>query len=334
MLENKFDFGIHGSTIIETFYDGNLQPVRVPPNCVLDLSSIQSSNRRLFEPITNFLDEVKRRGKNSFYIQRTFALGDMLMLIPVVRHLRTLGFDPWIRTSSLFKDILKVFDIQIEFTTDRQDTNEFGISLDGTIERDHYNAVLSRMHRVHIYLEALGVKEMPKEVDWSCDLSWFPEVEVGDGEYIALQEGGSTQAKRLTEETINYIHKALEGKKVKVIATGNAVGRIAPTPLHLFTLIAKAKCLISMDSAPLWISHFTKTPVIAILGPSRPEERLTLHPLYPEGAVGIELNKEIGCDACFEHAEKCNSSFSCLKVPPKRICELLLPKVMRFWRGE
>ena len=41
-----------------------------------------------------------------------------------------------------------------------------------------------------------------------------------------------------------------------------------------FSTIAKAKCLITMDSSPLWISHFTRTPVVVLFGPTRDSERL------------------------------------------------------------
>jgi ADP-heptose:LPS heptosyltransferase len=100
---------------------------------------------------------------------------------------------------------------------------------------------------------------------------------------------------------------------------------------ELFSWIAGARCVVTMDSSPLWVSHFTKTPVIAILGPSRPAERLKAHPLYPEGAVAIELNKELKCEPCFEIAEHCKRKFDCLKtISPERLYELIQPHVMRF----
>lgn len=334
-MEPRFDFGMNDSKIVETYYDKNHQPIRIPPDCVIDLATIESSYKNSFRPIANFLAEVKKRGNPPFYVQRTFALGDMLMLVPVVRHLRTLGYDPRIRTTSLFKDILELFDVQIELIMNSVfHVDEFGISLDGTIERDHWDEALSRFHRVYIYLKALGVEEMPEKVDWSYDFSRFCEgtVDTDNEPYVVFQDGGSTSRKQLAKETTAHICESFESRGVKVTFIGDEFGKIR-TPLHLFNLIAGAKCIISMDSAPLWISHFTETPVVCILGPSRPEERLTLHPLYPEGAVGIELSREVGCEPCFENAAKCNNEINCMKVPPERIYKLLEPAVMGFWRS-
>ena len=331
-MEPRFDFGISGSRILETYYDENLQPVRVPADCVLDLNTIRPFYRQSFRPVKNFLAEVDEREGASFYIHRTFALGDMLMLVPVVRYLRTLGYDPRIRTSGLFKEILSCLGILVELI-EHPHLDGFGISLDGTIERDHRDRSLSYFHRVHIYLKALGVKEMPEKVDWSYDFSQLPEVDVGDEPYVAFQDSGSTPIKRLQSDAVRHIYESFKKDGVKVISISDAIGKNLPSALHLFALIAKAKCLISMDSAPLWASHFTETPVVCIFGPTRPEERLTLHPLYPEGAVGIELSKEIKCKPCFEHAGKCHRKIDCLKVKPERVYELLKPEVMRFWRS-
>ncbi|TET08675.1 MAG: hypothetical protein E3J86_10260, partial [Candidatus Thorarchaeota archaeon] len=140
-MEPRFDFGINGSRILETYYNENLQPVRVPADCVLDLNTLRPFYRRLFRPVENFLAEVDKRREPSFYIHRTFALGDMLMLVPVVRYLRTLGYDPRIRTTDLFREILTYLGILVEIA-DHPHLEGLGISLDGVIERDHWDRSL------------------------------------------------------------------------------------------------------------------------------------------------------------------------------------------------
>jgi len=100
----------------------------------------------------------------------------------------------------------------------------------------------------------------------------------------------------------------------------------------LFSWIAGAKAVISMDSAPLHVSYFTNTPVIAVLGPGRYQERLSLHPRYPEGAIGIQLNNEIGCKSCFEQASQCNYKFLCIKnIKSERLYELIRQPLLEFW---
>lgn len=329
-MKAVFDFGIHDSRILETFYNENLHPVVVPPNCVIDLSTIRSFYRRQFTPIPNFLSFAKKQWKGSFYLQRTYALGDLLMLVPVIRHLRTLGHDPYIKTTDLFVEVLNTLGISVSPITNRLDTEEFGISLDGTIERDHREKSFNQIHRVYIYLKALGITKLPEELDWSCDFSKLPEMGVGDEPFVVFQDGGSTPMKQLAGNT-KYIIQQFESVGVKVIPISDLFGKHLKSALYLFSLISKAKCLITMDSAPLWISHFTKTPVVAIFGPTRPQERLTLHPLYSEGTAAIELSKEVDCEPCFEHAAKCNNMVSCLAVSIEKIYELLEPEVFRFW---
>lgn len=333
ILKAVFDFGIHDSKIVEIFYNENLQPVVVPPNCVIDLSTIRSFYRNNFTSIPDFLSFAKKQWEGSFYLRRSYALGDLLMLVPVIRHLRTLGHNPYIKTTDLFVDVLNALGISVSVIRNRLDTEEFGISLDGTIERDHWEQSLNQIHRIHIYLKSLGIKKIPKELDWSYDPLRFPEMEVDDDPFVLLQDGGSTRMKKLVGNT-DYIIKKFGSVGIKVIPISDLFGKHLKSASHLFSLMAKAKCLITMDSGPLWISHFTKTPVVCIFGPTRPKERLTLHPLYPEGAVGVELSKEVNCKPCFEHAVKCDNKVSCLAVPIERIYELLEPKVFQFLEKE
>jgi hypothetical protein len=83
----------------------------------------------------------------------------------------------------------------------------------------------------------------------------------------------------------------------------------------------------------MFISYFINTPLLVILGPGRPQERLGLHPRYPEGAVGIRLNEEIGCESCFEQADACRHTYSCIKgIKSERLYEIIRPKLKEFWK--
>lgn len=333
MLDGRFEFGMHNSNIIETFYDDNLQPVVVPPNCVIDLATIRSCYRNRFWPVKNYLAEIDKREGGNFYIRRTFALGDVLMLVPVVRYLKILGYTPYVQTSDMFVGLLRMLGLNATRVRNMSNDDEFGISLNGTVERDHRDKVLSRMHRVHIYLKALGVKEMPEEYDWSCNLSMFPERSWGDKPYIVLQSGGSAKMRQLLPGADEYLKNRFKKKGIEVICLGDRMGQQLSKAGLLFTLIAGAQCLVCMDSAPLWVSHFTKTPVVCIFGPSNYEQRLTLHPLYPEGAVPVVLSKEVECEPCYEDGVKCDGRVSCLKVPLERIYDLVEPQVLQFWEA-
>jgi len=218
-----------------------------------------------------------------------------------------------------------------------------GIILDYLVERDHVSRALQQIHRVRIIFEALGL-EMPETLDWSMDLGELPALDTGFGrdDFVVFQPKGSGKKKSLDDYTIKYIIDKFQNSTMNVVVIGEGVerlvsssqsvairGRQLPLP-SLFSLIAKAKALVCMDSAPLWISHFTKTPVVALLGPSRPSERLTLHPLYPEGAVAVRLNEALGCESCFEMAKECEGRIDCLHIPKEQIWEGIRGKLMKF----
>jgi len=196
--------------------------------------------------------------------------------------------------------------------------------LDGILEQDHFRAELSEMHRCDIYAEALGMKKI-KKLDWSMDLKKLPEVEI-KSDYVVLQYQGSTKMKQLPVSTGNWIIKALERMGILVIQISEDKRKSIK---ELFAVIKGAKCLIAMDSSPLWISHFTQTPVIGLFGPTRPSERIVYHPLYPERAVGIRLNNHLNppCESCFEQTRRCNNRMDCLKLDMKQIFGLIEPYV-------
>jgi len=85
-----------------------------------------------------------------------------------------------------------------------------------------------------------------------------------------------------------------------------------------------------MDSGPLWLSHFTETPVVVIFGPTNPDARLPYHPLYPEKVKAVETNKHINCKRCYEAAERCNHEFKCLHIPADILFNNIYSKLLEI----
>jgi len=209
------------------------------------------------------------------------------------------------------------------------------------VERDHDHPQLQKMHRVLTYANGVGLRN-EHFWDWNCNLENFPEVNVPE-KYIVFQGIGNSSWRGLTTDTIQRLITAFELSDIKVIYIGTHVSLEVDknrtillyqkaSLTELFSLIAKARCVISMDSSPLWISHFTKTPVIAILGPSRWQERTSLHPLYPEGAITIETNKLIHCDSCFEQMKDCEQRCDCLhNIDAKILFDMLYREIKKFY---
>ena len=339
-----FRFRLNTTNKNQLAYDDVGEVVRFASHLAVDGMKINYKVKALKE-IKSFINYLKEKQIKKFYIKRTYALGDILMLVPVIRYLRTLDFDPYLATQEKFFEILRLLDIKViskrisEFLASLG--NNYGIDLDGAVEQDHVNILIQKFHRIEIYLKALGVKKIPKVFDWSYDSNKFPLINTKEN-YIVFQGQGSGKTKSLPENSIKKILKLLNKDGFNVVYIGkkintNGIDRKMTefsffdlsTP-ELFSLIEKSKCLICLDSAPFWISHFTKTPAIIIFGPTKGKQRMKFHPLYPEEAFIVQLNKEIKCKCCFERAIKCKFNYDCLKINPDKIYSLFKDKLWEF----
>lgn len=339
-------FGLNLNSNSFTFYDRNSDPIRVASNCAVRLSAFAKPSKYL-TPIGSFVNQMKRRGIKKFYLERTSALGDVLMTVPVIRHLKAEGFEPYLRTSRRWLPILEKLEVETQ-AIELTGALNFGILLDGTVELDHVSMKMRKYHRVEIFFKCLGMNT-PRELDWSSNFNKFPSVVDTPNPYVVFQGKGTTAKKWLPNATIQCLINRMNDKGINVVYVGNAIGRtneciqvnrernklafMQYNLPQLFSLIAGAKCVVTMDSAPLWISHFTKTPAIAILGPTRAEQRISKHPLYPEGAAALKLYDLVNCEPCFEAAGKCNHKLHCLYVKPQRMWDNLEPLVTKFWKN-
>lgn len=344
-----FDFAINVSLTPQGFYDKNNMPLTVPSNWAINRKWINGKYDSVLRPVSSFIKEMNRRGIKRFYVERSYAFGDILMLVAVAQYLWTLGYEALVSAPFRYSKILNYLNIphrsMDRFITEiEKDTG--GIKLDGVVELDHFHPKFHNIHRCFIYLMALGVNEFPKELPWKCDLSQFPEIEEDEFKFIGKKfvvfqgEGGAFR-RSLPHDTIRYIIKGLNDAGINVAYIGNQleIKENERTDLifykynlqKLFSLIGRAKCLITMDSAPLWISHFTRTPVLALLNIHRSQERTHLHPLWPEGAIGIELNEMINHRACYGKSKICSQRIDCLKVSPEKLLNLLKLHILKFW---
>ena len=255
-------------------------------------------------------------------LNRSFALGDVLMLVPVINYLKSIGWNAWLDTD--FTRFTQFTGLDIRYR--RMKETPIGLMLDHLLEFDHNpDHPYSRLHRVDIYADALGIK-IPKKLNWNID---FKEtIPIDDTDYVAVQVGGSTRMKTLKPGYIMTIVRLLRKRGYKVVLFGVSNGDKIQMPdidgvlnlidkidlRELFGLIRRARILISMDSSPLWISHFTRTPVIMLHGSTRVQERLTRHPLFPHQTGSVDLAGLVGCTACFETAKYCADKISCMRT--------------------
>lgn len=336
-----FKLAYNSTGIYQGTYRDTGDVLHIPPHFVADMANCRHLPPG-FNAVPNFLEFINSRGLRKFSIQRSFAFGDVLMGIPVVRYCNKIGYETLFRTSSEFLEIASKL-VPTESTQRTPNEDSIGISMDWVLERDHGSSVLSPFHRVEIYFRALGMK-MPSvdELDWSMDLDAFPKNPVKDESYVVFQGHGANRNKQLPLDSIWKICTTLNENGIKVYYTGNPqFGGTGPLTVHtqygwskkeMFSAIAGARCLVTMDSSPLWISHFTRTPTVVILGPTGTElQRSSLHPLYPEGVVSLKMNEWIDCPTCYEKASACSHSMRCLNSNQDRLIKETVENVMRFW---
>ncbi len=328
-----FKFAFNKTSVIQSFFISTVNPLTIQPHQAVEVSQIHGDFPNILQPIDSFINYLDIKNVKRFYIYRTFALGDILMLVPVIRALRERGYDPYLKTIKWAKPVLDLLGIESTILRSRNpEEHEYGIMMDGLVEQDHMRPKLSKIHRVDIYFKALGLEKIPKTLDWGIDLTKLPPSGL-KGKYVVLQTAGSTVKKRLSNDVKKSLIKSFkrDGINVVTIGEGNALSLG-----KLFAVIAGAKCLITMDSGPLWISHFTKTPVVGIFGPTRPAERMIYHPLWPDKAVGIRLNDKMNppCESCFENSKKCGDRMDCLKISGERLYKLIHPHVVKLLEAD
>lgn len=232
-------------------------------------------------------------------------------------------------------------------------------SFDQVAEADHRG---DQQHRVHLFLHAmtdqLNIADNTLAVlpeDWQIPVpektsAWVERHlhareltrerrgGVGGAEgrrLVAIQLRGSAAMKALPEKVMHSIIAAaaarwavilIEPGEQQVRKLAAAIPNVYSMPgrdaLHGIAMLRHVDLAIVMDSGPLWMTHCAPCPTLAILGPTRPAQRIALHPLYPAAARAICLNDTVvidghtGCPACFEAAQACKKSYACMSNQP------------------
>ncbi len=92
------------------------------------------------------------------YLKRLYALGDLIMLVPVARYLQKKGVRITLITSPRFVEFMKEFDCFVDVITTTIKDNSPIIVLDGILERDHNIKNNERIcHRSDIYAKFLNL---------------------------------------------------------------------------------------------------------------------------------------------------------------------------------
>lgn len=312
----------NSSRVTQLFYY-KTEIVEIPPKFLFEPSFPIHINGTTFTTVDNVMEEMEKAER--IVIERTFGLGDVLMLLPIIKELKTVLKRKGIAVATAFAPFRgeminllsgNLVDAVVESQDISRLSYDVGVYLDWYVEKDHATPGFTDFHRIDLYRRFFGLPQGQKPV-------WSDESEVGGGGYVLVHEGGNKDVKSLPRETFEYVVSQLREKhNVKTLERQERI-----PPAEFIERILEAECLVCMDSSPLWVAHFTRTPVVAILGPTREKERLTYHPLYPDGVRAIPLNEEINCQPCRETMGACNKKISCMKIPKEVVAEKVLKGV-------
>lgn len=240
---------------------------------------------------------------------------------------------------------------------------DLNFSFDQVAEQDHRGV---QKHRVDLFAEAMVNRTLKiRPEDWQIPVSalaadyvaaWLGKRALNRDArtrpLVGLQVRGSGKMKSIPEGQVKKLAAELAAEADVVLiehdprqvweAAGSPTsGRVFAMPgrdaLHAIELLRAVDLCVCFDSGVLWMAHCAAAPVLCIMGPTRPEQRLSYHPGYPEKAQAflmneiVELKKgEKGCPACFEAAERCRQKFSCMQEQPAAVTRLIADRALEM----
>lgn len=316
----------NGTKLTQVVYDFG-EPREIFPRFfffVSKFSFVPKIFPRFIEPIKSELVEAA----NTIVIKRLGALGDVLMSIPVARQIRELYPEKKIvlvvgasyyKSQFIHRFNCGAYDkIVPDVGFSGLAPDEIGFDFTSVMELDHYFSEWKSVHRVDIYRSLIGLNTRVEPV-------WIPQpIFSEEKKWVVFSSGGSWAVKTLKREIADWIFDEIKKREEFVIHNRDDYG-VRLEADDMISCLVSAKCLITTDSAPLWMSHFTNTPVVLLHSASRPSERLSYHPLRPEGVAGIDLAAMVGCEPCFESLQKCEGRVDCFNVIDK---EVLLKEIL------
>ena len=340
-MKRLFDWGINSRPESVVVFGASGRPFKVNPSAIVDMTGILTAEGVL-KPVSCVMEEAERRDDKIFYLQRESpALGDILMLVPVVRYLATLGYSTYVRTWSNFVELLKIFGVHGESWS--KETTRLGLLTDGIVERDHWDERVGGTGRIELLMQAVGLQNIPTRVDWSYDSLSLPSMRFAS-RWVVVQAVSASPQRSLAPATAAALVKLMNKDSINVVVIGedkqlelnsaqNLLRYRQDSLVDLMAWISGAAAVITTDSAPLWFAHFTKTPLFLLLGTSDAERRLSLHPDLSL-VTPVELYKMAGCEkSCREQAERCQGQYDCMQKPTaEQIYETIRPELLRRWQ--
>ena len=318
------------SKVIEVFYRFDGEPVVLYPRFCVDQSELSASMASCLKEGISLSKQLKQKPDSVVCFWRTYGLGDILLLTPVFNWLKEVHpfCQIYLVVAAGFLDLFRYWDVVTVVHNYNIPNIEYdvGYYLDGIVEKDHKRNENRYKHRLDLYCEFLGIPVL-KEPIFSLpygegEKNWAEEIvgilrKIGKP-IVVMQAFGSREVKRfsfgkvvkIVEELVKICSLILVHDTRVDFERIGMINLTGMTSVHeLVALVDSVDAVVTMDSGILWMAHCTQTPVIALLGPTREQERLKYHRNY----IVVNLAEMVGCEPCFERMVKCGGMISCMK---------------------
>lgn len=294
----------------------------------------------------------ERTSPGPLILKRAHAMGDLIMLRAAAAAFQRIrpGYILSLACDRRYADIF-----QADTLWNRklpQGTPVF--NLDQVAEQDHRG---TERHRLELFWSAMTTRQLDiKPEDWAIPIPaetsewvnhWCAKSGLSGRPLVALQLRGSGLMKSMPMEQMKKLAGALaehadvvliEYDVTKCWKANGVFSMAGRDALHSIEVLKRCELCVCFDSGVLWMAHAATCPVLCIMGPTRPAQRLVYHPLYDQGKVqAVQLNDLIvldgrsgkpGCEPCFERAERCKGSYACMQRQPDSVVSVIADKAL------
>lgn len=338
---------LNRSKVLQSISMGG-RSIHLPPHWSVNLTgedegsiTFDSSIVRLKDPRAA-LDE---RPDQVFAVARGGGLGDVIMLLPVLRVL--LSIYPKLRlrlyTTSRHARFLELSQTDrfmvLPDSRRTKDEVDLGISLEGVVEKDHSGRAgrYSKMPRHAIFAESLGILNEVLQVEHgqdftittsASDIKQASKLLTGIRRpIVGIQVRGNELSRTLPLEQVIEVIALLARLGYAVVPLDACwISKLKGEHVHQFPkaslrevleIMRQCKFLITMESGLLHLAHSANAPLICFYGPTRVEERGAFHPSFSRGwVIPIKLNELHNCEPCFMQSFDCRRRYRCIQRTP------------------
>lgn len=341
--EAERPIGVGNFGIPQIYYDDLRNSVHVAANEIRFVKTREYSD--IFQKLDTDQIWEKLRKFNPIHFVRTYAMGDVILCLPVFRYLRQeLPFTRFVlRTKHEFFPLFRYHEEIDVLHSGTMSFVEAGsglvLNFDNVFEWDHsLTHPFKDVHRTDILYHLLGVPQEKRSYNYDLKIGlneelfvheFLKERDIPAYDFIVMSWKGSTRMKTLPLHVRKEVARKLaESAPVVIIdSVKNPEGMEEIPNVHWFcghpatyvlSLFQLADFSLVSDSGALWFSHAVGSKVICMFGPTNSQTRLIHHPLYKSGGCKeLDLRVAVGCpgvcnekDIWCHHTTKCFSEAS------------------------